>query len=480
MALTDLTGIALIAGIAALCGVLFHSLRQPPLVGYILAGVVVGPSALGLVHDRAAIELLAELGVLMLLFLIGLELSLRGFKRVWQVSIAAAALQVAGSLFVAWAAGHLFYWSPGLALLLGFSLALSSTAVAIKILEDIGELRTDVGRIAVGVLIAQDLSVVPMLLIATMLGSPDHSSLLTAGIKVGAAVAVLAAVILMLSGRRKFHLPFAAKIAESTELSAITAIAICFVAATASGVIGLSPAYGAFLAGLVVGNTADRPKMIAATQPIQSALLMVFFLSIGLLLDLSYLWHHLAVVVGVVLLVTVGKTVFNIAILRLVGEPWPRAFLAGTVMGQVGEFSFVLAAAGMSSGQMGESEYRMLVSVIALSLAISPFWLFTARRLETIGWRSGVGVNFVLNRLYGSEWRATASALRKSAAVARTGAVTTAKATRGAGVLALAALRVASERLRPAPMAAVHPGADDAAAPPRDPAPANPDTEVNR
>src|SRR5205823_5162306 len=124
--------------------------------------------------------------------------------------------------------------------------------------DDIGELRTDVGRTAVGVLIAQDLSVVPMLLIATMLGGGTASFTGTA-LKLGGAVAVLALVILVLSGRRKFHLPFARTIAANDELAAIAAIAICFVAATASGLIGLSPAYGAFLAGLVVGNTADRP-----------------------------------------------------------------------------------------------------------------------------------------------------------------------------------------------------------------------------
>ena len=411
MAGFDLTQVALIASAAALGGLILHRLRQPILVGYVLAGVLLGPSALGLATDRATIESLAELGVLMLLFLIGLELSLRSFKRVWHISLAAAALQIGVALVFAWGAGRLLGWSPGLALLIGFALSLSSTAVAIKILEDIGELRTDVGRTAIGVLIAQDLAVVPMLLVAGMFGEQAVSLPIEAA-KLGGAVTLLAVAIIALSGRRRIRIEFLDRLEENEELAAITALAICFTAATLSGLLGLSPAYGAFLAGLIVGNTAERPKMVATTRPIQSALLMVFFLSVGLLLDLSFIWDHLGTVVLLVLLVTLGKTATNIAILRLVGEPWPRAFLAGTVMGQIGEFSFVLAAGGVAAGLMSSDDYRLLVAVIALSLVMSPLWLLTARRLEAMAWGPGEGARFGLDSLYGNEARAVWRGLR--------------------------------------------------------------------
>ena len=405
MAGIELTQIALIASAAALGGLLLHRLRQPLLVGYVLAGVLLGPSVLDLATDRGVIERGAELGVLMLLFLIGMELSLRDFKRAWHVSIVAMLLQVAVALVLAWGAGRLLGWTPGLSLLVGFALALSSTAVAIRILQDIGELRSDVGRTAIGVLIAQDLAVVPMLLIAGMFGGETISVPLEAA-KLAASVAVLALAIMVLSGRRRIAVPFLDRLEENEELAAITALAICFGAATLSGLTGLSPAYGAFLAGLIVGNTAERPRMIAATRPIQSALLMVFFLSVGLLLDLQFLWANLGIVAVLVLLVTAGKTAANIAILRLVGEPWPRAFLAGTVMGQVGEFSFVLAAAGTAAGLLAADDYRLLVSVIALSLVASPLWLLTARRLEALAWSPGAGARFGLDSLYGKEARA--------------------------------------------------------------------------
>ncbi len=398
----ELTGIALVASAALICGALFSRLRQPPLVGYILAGILLGPTALGVVQDRDQIALLAELGVLVLLFIIGLELSLRAFKLVWRQSLGTVALQVAGAVLIALLVKLVLDWTFGQALLVGFVLALSSTAVAIKILEDIGELRSEIGRIAVGVLIAQDLAVVPMMLIIGSLGDSEVS-IASSVVAIVGAVGILSAVILVLGQRRKYRLPFIDTIEGNIDLTTMAALGICFAAAAASGLLGLSPVYGAFLAGLIVGNTADRAKMIHATQPIQAVLIMVFFVSIGLLIDIGFIWENLWLVLVLVLIVTFAKTAMNIAIIRFFGAPWKSAFLAGTVMGQIGEFSFVLAAAGLSVGLIGDEENRLLVSLIALSLAFSPLWLITARRLERIRWRTHMNPQTVLQRLYGRE-----------------------------------------------------------------------------
>jgi CPA2 family monovalent cation:H+ antiporter-2 len=401
----ELTGIAVVASAALIGGALFSRLRQPPLVGYILAGILLGPTALGLVEDREQIALLAELGVLVLLFIIGLELSLRAFKLVWRQSLGTVALQVVGALAIAFVVKLILGWTMGQAVLVGFVLALSSTAVAIKILEDIGELRTEVGRIAVGVLIAQDLAVVPMMLIVGSLGQAEVS-VTGAVLAIAAAVAILSGVIVILGQRRKFRLPFLETIEGDIDLTTMAALGLCFSAAAASGLLGLSPAYGAFLAGLVVGNTADRAKMIRATQPIQAVLIMVFFVSIGLLIDIGFIWNNLLLVLALVLVVTLIKTAMNIAIIRFFGAEWRVAFLSGTVMGQIGEFSFVLVAAGLTVGLIGDAENRLLVSLIALSLAFSPLWLITARRLEAIRWRDHMNLRTVLRRLYGAELRA--------------------------------------------------------------------------
>ena len=401
----ELTEIAIVAVIALICGILMTRLRQPAVVGYILAGVVLGPSSLGLVENRENVNLLAELGVLMLLFLIGMELSLRAFKRVWRVALLGASLQVALALAVMWLLSYLFDWPVGLAILLAFGVALSSTAVTIKILEDIGELRTDVGRVAVGVLIAQDLAVVPMLLVINSLAG-DGGNPWGAAFVIAAAVAVLVGIVVLLSRRQSLALPLADWIADNHDLTAMAGLAVCFGAAALSGVIGLSPAYGAFLAGLFVGNTRERPKMIAATLPIQSVLLMVFFVSIGLLLDLAYIWQNIGTVLLLLAMVTVLKTIANIGILRLVGEPWPRAFQAGTALGQIGEFSFVLMAAGVSVGLVDEDGRRLMVSIIGLSLVTSPLWLITARRLQRVAWRRITTFRQLWKQIYGKETNA--------------------------------------------------------------------------
>ncbi|MDF1721226.1 MAG: cation:proton antiporter [Minwuia sp.] len=382
----ELINLAIVAGAALLCGLLFSRIRQPVVVGYIVAGVVLGPSVLGLVGDGEEVQLVAELGVLMLLFLIGMELSLRSFRRIWRTAMTIAGLQIGLGLAFAWLFGKGLGWSPELSLIVGFGLGLSSTAVAIKILEDIGELRSDVGQLAVGVLVAQDLAVVPMLLIVSEMGKPDASPY-GAVVPVLVAVAILGGIVFLLSRRKREHLPFAHWISDNHDLAAMSGLAMCFVFAAISGLVGLSPAYGAFIGGLVVGNTIERQKMIAAVEPVQSVLLMVFFLSIGLLLDLNFIWENMLLVIGLLLAVSFAKIGTNIIILRMLGEPWPKAWLAGTVIGQVGEFSFVLVATGVAAGVVDPFGSKLMTAIIALSLIASPFFLFTARRMEGVEWR---------------------------------------------------------------------------------------------
>lgn len=397
----ELTALAVVALIAFACGIAMTRLRQPAIVGYILAGVLLGPSVLALVENREQVTLLAELGVLMLLYLVGMELNIRDLIQAWRTALIATLLQIGASVGVMLVLSRAFGWPPELAVLLGFVVAISSTAVAIKMLEDIGELTTPVGRLTVGVLIAQDLAVVPMMLIILTLAGDDFG-VIDVG-KILLSIGFVALLIWYLGRREGVRLPFARRVASDVHLAPVAGLTVCFGAAALSGLIGLSPAYGAFLAGLIIGNSTEREAMIQSTRPIQSVLIMVFFLSIGLLIDFRFVWDNLGTVLLLLLIVTVLKTALNVGILHALGQPWPRAFLSGVLLAQIGEFSFLLADTGTAVGLIGADNYRLVIAVTVLSLATSPFWLVSARRLHRIAMLGVTSGREILRLLYGSE-----------------------------------------------------------------------------
>jgi K+:H+ antiporter len=365
-------------------GLLLAGLRQPPLVGYIIAGAVLGPSGLGLITDRATIEVFAELGVLVLLFVVGTHLSLRAFTNIYKVAIGAAGLQIMVSVAVMLMLAHLLDWQVERAILYGFVLAMSSTAVGINILKDIGELRNEAGRCAVGVLIAQDLAVAPMLIIVVGMSSPGGVSVTSVLLKIALAVVALIALIWFLSRRQHIHLPFRRLWLRYLDLAPIGALALCVIGAALSSALELSAGLGAFLAGLYVGNTTERAVMVRAMDPIQSLLLMMFFLSVGLLVDPAFVWSNLGTVLLLISLVFLLNSVINVLALRAVGVSWRVTVLAGFALAQVGEFAFVLSETGVSRGLIGEEAERVVVAVIALTMIMSPMWLELARRLHEL------------------------------------------------------------------------------------------------
>ena len=367
--------------------------KQPAIVGYILAGMILGPSGFGVIEETDAAKTLAELGVLLLLFLIGMELSLRAFKTVYKIAFLVVLIQIVLSVLITTTIGWAMAWTTQQGILLGFVLAVSSTAVTVKVLADIGELRTHFGRITVGVLIAQDLAVVAMLLIIEALNpntSFDYSIIWRTAI----ALAIVAGLIKFLSRRERMRLPLRSAFGVDREVVPIAALAFCGVCATASGLMGLSTAFGGFLAGLIVGNSSERQIVLRGTRPIQSVLLVVFFLSVGLLIDIKFFFEHLGTLLVVFILATVAKGLINVVALRISGQPWEQSVIAGVTLGQIGEFAFVIASVGLTVGAIDNDGYKIAVAVIALSLMLGPIWVALERRLraaEDLGEHLSVG-----------------------------------------------------------------------------------------
>lgn len=380
---SQLGDIAFVAAVAVLLGLGLIRLRQPPLVGFILAGIALGPTGFGVIASSENVNLLAEMGVLILLFFIGMELSLRAFVLTLRQAVLVCGGQIVISLAVAILIGMALGVGMVESIILGFIIAISSTVVAMKMLDDMGVLRGAEGRVAVGVLIAQDLAIVPMLIFVSSVGG-DDVNVWQMGIRVVAAVAILGGLLWWLGRRGKLRVPFLEQVENKVEILALGSLAFCLSAATVSGFAGLSPVYGAFVAGILIGNSTLRSRVIPVIEPIQSVLLVVFFLSIGLLIDLQFIWANAWLVVATCVVVIAAKSALNIVLLRLTGSKPRTALVAGLSMAQIGEFSFVLAAAGLSAGALGGDAYRLAIAVTAITLLISPVWASLMHRIERV------------------------------------------------------------------------------------------------
>jgi CPA2 family monovalent cation:H+ antiporter-2 len=188
----------------------------------------------------------------------------------------------------------------------------------------------------------------------------------------------------------------------------------CFGAATISALLGLSPAYGAFLAGLTIGNSNLRVGMLEMVIPIQSVLMMVFFLSIGLLIDLSLIWDNLGLIIMMLLIVTIGKTAINLSIFAALRMPWAQALLTALILAQVGEFSFLIGNIGLQRGIIQPEDFRIILSVTALSLVISPLYMSAIRRLHRAASYQRASVRYVLRLAFGREAATVQRAFRKT------------------------------------------------------------------
>ena len=354
-------------------GLILRWLKQPPLVGYILAGLALGPAGLGLVDYSDEISSLAEFGVILLLFIIGIELSVKAFLRVLQPAVVATLGQITCCILLAISVKSYFGWTLPQILLIGFVLTLSSTAVALMVLQGLGQLRTHAGRLTVGVLVAQDIAVAPMLVFAQS-GADVFQQWPLLLVRVVIALLVLAGLLVWIGKTARQRLPLATLLEGNVELAILFSLGACMLAASLTGTMGLSPVFGAFCAGLALSHTNLRKAVLDAVLPLQSLLLVVFFVSIGLLVDLDYVKSHWGVVAAVTLGVLFIKTLFGWALLSLGGEPVGRALVSSLVTPQIGEFSFVLTTSGVASGIFTGFEADFLLAVIAASLFISPIW----------------------------------------------------------------------------------------------------------
>ncbi|MEZ6183867.1 MAG: cation:proton antiporter [Planctomycetota bacterium] len=359
-------------------GLLLRLLRQPYAIGYLAAGVALGAHGLDVLDD-AGTRRLGAVGVDILLFFVGLEVSLARLAARWRVALIGTLLQILGSVAFVAAIGLLLDWPLARILLLGFVISLSSTAVVFKLLQDWGELETPAGQNVVVVLLAQDLAVVPMLLTLELTGGAALSWGALA-LQLMGGVGILAVLAWLLT-RDSVHLPLLGWVEDDHELQVFTALIVCFGLALLTGLLGLSTALGAFVAGVLVSSARETHWVGTRLESFRVVFVALFFVSIGMLIDLRFVRDNAQAVGGLLVGVLLTNLLLNAAILRVLGEPWRAGLQAGAMLSPIGEFSFVLGAVGLQAGLVSEHAYNLTVAVIAGSLVVSPGWIALVRRL---------------------------------------------------------------------------------------------------
>jgi monovalent cation:H+ antiporter-2, CPA2 family len=382
--------LALAWGAAGIGGLVAQRFRQPPIVGYLLAGVLVGPFTPGPVIHSGDIGVVAQIGVAFLMFALGVEFSFEEFRDLGRVVALGGPLQILGTMLL----GLLLAVPLGLSvrqgLFLGGILALSSTVVALKVLMGRGELRTLHGRIAVGLLIAQDLAVVPLVVILPILtgrGTIQVTGLILLALK---AAAVIVGVY-MLGARVAPWLLRHMALGRSRELFLLGVVGMALGTALLTEEIGLSLAFGAFLAGLTVAESPYRTQVLAEILPLRDLFTALFFVSVGLLIDPGTLVAKLGLVVLVAGVVLCGKTALVTLVVTVLGAPLRAALLTGASIAQIGEFSFVLAGLGVQTGAIPASIFTLVLATALVTIVLSAPLLAVMPTVTTILERGGGG-----------------------------------------------------------------------------------------
>jgi CPA2 family monovalent cation:H+ antiporter-2 len=371
--LTDLVIILLVSvPVAYAC----LRLKLPVLVGFILTGILIGPYGLSLISELAAIELLAEIGVMLLLFTIGLEFSLKRLNEMRRLVLLGGGLQVLVTAAAAFAISQLFARDVKQSLFFGFLVALSSTAIVLKTFVDRQEVDSPHGRAGVGILLFQDISIVPMMLLIPVLGGGEASAEEIPQ-KIGVSFLALAGIV----GAAWFLTPLFFKLVaklRSPEMFLLTVVLILLGLSFLTAQFGLSLAIGAFIAGMVISESDYSHQISADIFPFRDVFNSLFFVSVGLLLSLPDLAANIGPVVFWVVAIVVGKMAIVLAVVKLLGFSYRIAAMAGLSLAQIGEFSFVLGRSGKQVGLFTGDDYQIFLASSVITMILTPFAIAAA------------------------------------------------------------------------------------------------------
>lgn len=366
-------------------GLLAALLGLPILLGYLLAGMIVGPTGLGLIKELIQVETLAQFGVAFLLFALGVEFSFSELKKVKGISLGGGGLQITLTILVTALISLSVGWvtSPSQGIFLGAILSLSSTAVVLKSLMERNETGTPHGQVMLGILVVQDLALGLMLAVLPALDKPPEEI----GLAVGWALLQTGLFALGAIAAGVWLIPPLLRLlarTESRELFLLGVVALCLGIALLTEHLGLSIEMGAFVAGLMISEVEYADQTLTYVEPLRDIFASLFFAAIGMLIDPVFLWNNLELILGLVALAFIGKFLIMTPLVMAFRYPVRTALITGLGLAQIGEFSFVLASEGRSLGLVSQRVYLLILGTAAVTLVLTPFVLRLVPRLLAI------------------------------------------------------------------------------------------------
>lgn len=360
-------------------GILMRYLRQPYVIGYILSGIILGPQVTGLISNPTAIGRFGDFGVIILLFFLGMEISLKELSGYWKTALIVVLGQILISSIPIFAIGHTFDWPIARCLLITYVVSLSSTAVIVKILQEWNEISTEAGKNIVSILIMQDILLAPMILTSNIAGGIDANYLVLILQLIGALI--IGFIIKYLLTHEQIKLPFAQLLKKDHELQTFSAFCICFGAALLTNLIDLSSGLGAFIGGMIISSAKETDWIQSRLESVKILFIALFFVSIGMMLNIQFVFENIFTLMLLILTILISKSITMSVLLRSQGYGWLTSLYAGAMLSQIGEFSFVLAATGKKINIVSEYAYQMTIALITLSLLVSPIWIYLIKKL---------------------------------------------------------------------------------------------------
>ncbi len=354
-------------------------IKQPLIIGYLITGFFIGPQGLGIVSNPEVISRVGSVGVLLLLFFIGMEVCPRKLVSNWKLTIVGTSIQILLSVGIIIVLGYLFQWPFHRSLLIGFVIAISSTAVILNLLKEWNELDTRVGQDVLGILLTQDLAIIPMIILLGFF-TGERLDIFVLSLQLFGSILFLS-IVMWTMGKEKIHLPFGKWIRNDHEVQVLFALLFCFGLALISSLLHLSSALGAFVGGILIRAAKETAWVEDKLHSLQVIFIALFFASIGMLLDFRFLIEYWRVISILLVIVILGNTLINTLIFKGLGRSWRESLYGGVLLSQIGEFSFLLAAIGYNSNIIGKYAYQITIILIVLTLMVSPLWIMGCKKI---------------------------------------------------------------------------------------------------